>query len=544
MGHLYISQFNVGENPIETHWLAGLHQHEDGAYSVRAALKNVYDNQFHLSILPIGLLPILTHGQVYSAGKLMALSSKGLIANELIADLSIYEEITSSDIPQDLYTFHGRQAGTQRLLRYTTQDAEIYIPTIELIRYLFLHNRTLANALMRPSALSLLYRPELPGFRKELHLEFTKEMPIRSLSNKFAQEFAWLAYDIEARKSWDSVYLKSKGEEYLTLSPPPLLNSQLRFRGLKAGNQWLVLEILSMTGRRQPCEKLIYSHPQLQKRCIIKQEEPAGDPEAKTKNDTKDQAKKYEYEYKLDNSSNGAQSLAKQKALEEVIKLSDFDEAIVVEKKYVDVESTGAKSTLSENFPRKIEQKTVWVSAAEQGINAEVPPIEFKVLTPASWDYVGDLEGTVKTIERLSTYCPSANIAMSLCHIKPGRVFSMSNRSPRVALVIVVETETNPPIVLIDIERTGVPALSVQMLRFKQHVTFESMESYIKNMLDSLVDSSGHWDTSIEVSFDECCTFERLPKMFTPRNEINSVEQVDKWAIKLLNKINLTIFPT
>jgi hypothetical protein len=63
-------------------------------------------------------------------------------------------------------------------------------------------------------------------------------------------------------------------------------------------------------------------------------------------------------------------------------------------------------------------------------------------------------------------------------------------------------------------------------------------------MLDGLVDSSGHWDTSIEVSFDECCTFERLPKMFTPRNEINSVEQIDKWAIKLLNKINLTMFPT
>ena len=72
----------------------------------------------------------------------MALSSKGLIATEFIADLSIYEEITSSDIPQDLYTFHGRQTGTQRLLRYTTQNADIYIPTIELIRYLFLHNRT------------------------------------------------------------------------------------------------------------------------------------------------------------------------------------------------------------------------------------------------------------------------------------------------------------------------------------------------------------------------------------------------------------------
>ena len=62
MSHLYISQFNVGVNPIETHWLVGLHQQEDGTYSVRAALKNVDDHQFHLSKVPIGLLPILTHG--------------------------------------------------------------------------------------------------------------------------------------------------------------------------------------------------------------------------------------------------------------------------------------------------------------------------------------------------------------------------------------------------------------------------------------------------------------------------------------------------
>lgn len=537
MSNLFISQLNIGDKAIEIYWLAGLLKHDDGSYSVRVALKNVDDHQFHLTKLPIGLLPILTHGQVYSAGKLMALSSKGLIATEVIADLSQYEEITSFDIPQDLYSFHGRHAGTQRLLRYTTLDAEIYIPTIELIRYLFLHNCTLANALMRPSSLSLLHRPDLPGFRKELLLEFTKDMPISSLSNKFAQEFAWLAYDIEARKSWDSVYLKSKGEEYLTLSPPPLLNSQLRFRGLKAGNQWLVLEILSMTGRHQPCEKLIYSHPQLQKKLVIKQEEPNGDPEDNTNDDAKGQSKKYEYEYKLESSTNGAQSVYKQNALQEVSKLSDFDEAIVVDKKFVNAEVVSAKTNTSESTLAEKEQKTVWVSAAEQGINAELPPIEFKVLSPASWDLVGDLEGTVKTIERLSAYCPNVNITMSLCYLKSGRAFSMSNRSPRVALVIVLKTVTNPPIVLIDIERTGVPALSVQMLRFKGPVTLLSMESYIKKILDGLVDSSGHWNTEIEVSSNEYCALERLPKMFTPRNKIISSEQVDKWAIRLLNKL-------
>jgi len=172
-----------------------------------------------------------------------------------------------------------------------------------------------------------------------------------------------------------------------------------------------------------------------------------------------------------------------------------------------------------------------------QGLNAEVPPIEFKVLTPASWDLVGDLEGTVKTMERFSTFCPSASIAMSLCHLKSGRAFSMANRSPRVALVVVVETDANPPIVLIDIERTGVPALSVQMLRFKQQVTFDCIESHIKTILDGLVELSGHWNKSLQVSAIKHCELERLPKMFTPRNTNPSNEQIDKYAIKLLNKI-------
>ncbi|MGZ8982345.1 MAG: hypothetical protein ACXW11_00145 [Methylotenera sp.] len=100
-----------------------------------------------------------------------------------------------------------------------------------------------------------------------------------------------------------------------------------------------------------------------------------------------------------------------------------------------------------------------------------------------------------------------------------------------------VETDANPPIVLIDIERTGVPALSVQMLRFKQHVTFECIESHIKSILDGLVDLSGHWNKPLEVSAIEHCELERLPKMFTPRNTNPSNEQIDKYAIKLLNKI-------
>lgn len=47
--------------------------------------------------------------------------------------------------------------------------------------------------------------------------------------------------------------------------------------------------------------------------------------------------------------------------------------------------------------------------------------------------------------------------------------FSMANRFPRVALIVVVESDKKPPVLLIDVERTGVVALSVQLLCFKKY---------------------------------------------------------------------------
>ena len=171
--------------------------------------------------LPIGLLPILKLGQVFSEGKLMTLAVKGIFGKAVISDVSVYQEITSAEIPKALYSFDGNQGGVQRLFKYQTDNGEIFIPTIELIRYLFLHNRTLANALMRPSGIMSLFSPEMPGHHAELTLNFTAEMPKSSLSQQFAQEFAWLALDPDARKSWDSVYIQSHGQDYLTFTPPP-----------------------------------------------------------------------------------------------------------------------------------------------------------------------------------------------------------------------------------------------------------------------------------------------------------------------------------
>jgi len=53
------------------------------------------------------------------------------------------------------------------------------------------------------------------------------------------------------------------------------------------------------------------------------------------------------------------------------------------------------------------------------------------------------------------------------------------------------------------------------------------------------VDSSGHWHAEIEEELNDICDCERLPKLLTPRKNINSRGQIEIWAMKLIHKLQL-----
>jgi hypothetical protein len=112
-------------------------------------------------MLPIGLLPILPLGRCFSKGNLTVTALHGDIAEFTIDNMGNGEEVTSDQIPPGLFAFTRAKRGIQRLFR---------IPTIEMVRYLFFHNKTMANALMRPGGILELFRPEQPGIYKEFHI--------------------------------------------------------------------------------------------------------------------------------------------------------------------------------------------------------------------------------------------------------------------------------------------------------------------------------------------------------------------------------------
>lgn len=541
MSKLVIQQFaELGSEHFELHWLAGFTRNESGAWFVKTAIRGMSSLKFYMRLLPIGMLPLLTLGKVFANGQMQLLSSKGLIDTATISDMSQYEEVTSAEIHPSLYSFGDRPSGIQRLFRYSTANGEILIPAIELIRYLFLHNRTLANALMRPGSLNLLFRPELPGYQSDLEVQFTADMPKSYLSDQFALEFVWLALDKDARHGWDSVYLQSQGEAYVTFTPPPLKNSKWTFRGVKYGDCWLVLELLHLTGKRSPCDKLSYGHPLLKK--VIRDSDGHTETEGNDAGNIGAQKEHIVYDYQLDDGQAGSKSNRLQRRADIHSKRSDFDRDISIEKLLIDTHQLGGAIKPVEFAIQLVERRqTIKVSAGEQACNAALPPLNFNLLTPASWDDLGDLEALANAVYQMANKLPEVQFTMSLCQLKAGRAFSMANRMPRVALVVTITMPAQPPIVLLDIERTGNVALSLLVLRFKCIPSSEVLESKVKLVLDGLINASGHWNHEVEKGLAEICPCERLPKMLTPRENAGLAKQQLKWALKLMSRLRITV---
>jgi len=533
---------DLGDESFELFWHAGLLE-VNSDWFVRSVMLGLDSGRFNMIELPIGLLPVLSLGHVFDKGEMLDRTVRGIHGSALILNMSNFEDITSDQIPRKLYSFSKSSGGTQHVIRFRSTKGVVLIPAIELIRYLFLHNCTLANSLMRPGGLNLLFHPEMPGFQRKLNLRFTALMPSNCLSSQFAQEFAWIALDSGARKSWDSVYLQSRDQKYVTFIPPPIHESTWKFRGIQDGDQWFVLELLHLTGKVHPCNELIYGHPSMKE--IIYGD---GGDYSMPNSDFSDDGNFTEHvihDYELDDGQDGAKA-GSLKTTEAYSKQSSFDTDITVKKMVIKIDGQpgNAKRKQSTATGTKVEvHKIIKVSAGDRNLFATLQPLEFKLLTPAASDCIGDLDALSETVKEMARRLPEVHFAMSLCQLKPGRVFSKANRKPRVGLVVIVTATGNPSIVLLDVERSGDVALSLVALHFHRQVSFDLIESSVKKALDGLVDASGHWDHDVELELSDVCKCERLPKILTPRKKAKVKGQTTLWAIKLLHKLGLEEYP-
>lgn len=506
-------------------------------------MRGVETGKFHLCYQPIGMLPILTLGQHYHEGKLLRISHRGEPMTCVLADIADYEEVTSADIPESLYSFDNRATGTQRLFKYQVDGFEILIPTIELIRYLFAHNRTLANAMMRDAGLMTLFKAVSPDYYDELHIEFTEDMPLKAISNKFAEEFSWLAVDIEARRSWDSIFAMSYGQNYLSFIPPSIRNSKCEFRVVRYGKKILVLEIMLMSGKVQPCKKLIFTHPSMKK--IIKIGNNGNKDINGTENvgtDSDGESESFEYEHKLEANGLGTTANLNPLMLHNGLKRVSFENQIKIERQLnIDIREANNKekvrpATTTQSKPVK---KIISVSAGDVSWFAELQPVEFSLLTPEIEADIGDLACVADVVENMAALVPDRRFSLSYCRLKPGKAFSTNGRAPRLAAVGIVEADHSPPICILDVDHSGGHALSLLAVRFKKQFPMIEIETAIQMILDGLVDNNGHWSNVVNTQLEPVTCIERFPKLISPRDKnVESCKAIHR-AVTLASKLRL-----
>ena len=533
---------------LELIWLAGFAEHPEKGWQVRAITRGIESDRIVVHPLPIGLLSVLPLGQCYSSGDPASLRLHGEIAELLIPNVAHGREDASACIPPDLFPIKGHERKVQRLLRYQVGGVEVLVPTIELIRCLFVHNKTMANALMRPGGIMELCRPERPGTYADLHLQFTEKMPVSVLKPAFVAEFAWAAVHPDGRYSWDSVAALSNGQRYVSFRPPPLENSRWTVRWVREKGTALVLEILHLTGKRHACDVLRYSHPSMRKAVSFRPKGPLQDHDF---NSGEPPSVREIRDYVVDDRASGSRIDTHQSALPVLTKHSSFDRVIDITKVAETVaqnpvfrphgEDDETDSSRRKPTPEVAVRRRVRVTASvgEEDVGATLPPIEFHLLEPAAPNYLGELEPLIGALHLMAEMLPAVQIAVSLCVLKRGRAISIAGHHRRPCLIAVLWPPTSPPLVLMDVDHTGALSLSSLALRYSRSLPFQEIEEHIKVLLDRMVDNHGRWDTDPANILSDSCECIRLPRVLRHRERIGQKAYWKTWAMRLIDRFDL-----
>lgn len=523
-------------DPVELFWLAGFHRTDNNDWQVRTVYRNMQTGELMSVLEPIGMLPMLNLGIWFDHGVLKTDGLPGEWVETIIPNVAEPEVITSAELPPELYALPEGKAGNQRLLRYRTAMGEVLIPAIELVRALFVHNRALALALMRPAGLEQLIVSMEPGHRDRETLRFTKEMPYGAIGHHLALNIAWIALDEDARRAWDSVLRLSAGRSYVLLEPPPIRNSVWTFRGIRYGSQWLVLELQYVGGREVSFNALQYTHPRFKRSspAVSGSEGNAGVPKSNRSGRKGTPARN---DYDVDEGEGGSTSYRGAQVVELARRMAPFTTHVKVAKLQENVERTPQDAGQRRNSPRAKVSRTIQVTAGERAGKARLPPLEFKATASAPLARMGDLEALYETVRHMRDLLPDVQFSMGLVELTQRRAAASVGSNARVAMVVTIQPPQKPPVVLVDMERSGIAALSVMSMHFKVGLSMDEVERAVQKMIDGWGEAGGRWPSVIEKELADKCQCLRLQKALVPRDKF--AQFAKGWAERLVEKLGL-----
>ena len=543
-----IGPWALEQEDLEILWLAGHYHHPKLGRQIRVVTRGLSFGKIEdWRRLPIGLLPLLKLGRVVSRGEILDIAVTGTKMSARIPNLASGEDLDALEcVYKPLYPFGGHRGWGQRVLRYFADGKILLIPTIELIRVLFLHNKALARAILQPAGLINLATPVEPAFHEKLQIDFTWGMPRRSLNRDIVREFAWIAADTSARKAWDSVLELSHGKHYLTFEPPPLA-TQIEFRGVRWKAAHLVLEITGIAGRSLPCNFLSYSHPA--ERSLKGHDVPVGLIRKPTRRSQVGPERPKIRDPEIDPEA-GSRKDRNQRAVLAGQTLGRFTNDVPISKVRL---PKLAKATGHDPLPQDSteptpappvhrhhhirDRKRMPVSVGPEAIRGGLPPIEFTILEPADWTHVGEADWLAEVVRRIAQKYPEFLVSMSMCLIKDGRTFSMVNDQRRACLVALFRRPDHPPVILLDVDHSGITALAGLMLRYQSECPFAEIEHHIKELLNALVDRNGKWDRKTETGLPDLVSCRRLPRVLRQQGKRSTRKFLDLWTDRLVERI-------
>ncbi|WP_301173563.1 Tn7-like element transposition protein TnsE [Brevibacillus nitrificans] len=483
-------------------------------------------------LVPLGTFPVLRLGQVYRDGVFhSATSAKGHPETILLPDVRQGQDVIGFDLPSSQMFFQKRpELGLQRVVKYTVNGTEYFIPVMEWIRCLFVKNRTLAYYLLQPHGIDLLV-DNVVHRNGALFIDFNRRLPEKLARPNEVLHLAWILTGQGVRGSWDSVYSSLfrkavvKGGKQplvhfqngipLDFELPPISPCELTVRCIRSKNQVLVLEVLGITNMQVPLRKIVYSHPALKKQVSV-----SGDKKIIPTNKSKNN------DYELNPKSENAKEDAHQDVMELPATVFGFVQKPKIEVDRKDLQSvhTGGDIFIP-GRGGKLAGSNHIVSTEDSVYGGDTPPLEFSSMQtiPAS-EGIG-LEEFFRVIQKLTEIYP-VSVQMSVLPLPHGRRFSVcGNGIRRTCAVVKLVTEKETKYV-IEIARPDGWSISTLILTPRDRST-RKIEYYIGILLEGLVNKSGHWDQDV---LDQCIDL-NIEKLRHYQKDT-----LERWAYRLVGK--------
>lgn len=483
-------------------WFGSPHADYRGNWRLRVAFRAT-TGELKVISYPWGLLPYLRLGQIYTDGVVDQVRPlTGSAYKFTIGGMDQGAIETGFTLPKRLIDFHKNpELGLQKVIQYRSDGLTYCVPVTELVRAMFINSRYLSYYMLQPHGLEMLIdRSEFQN--NTLFLDLSTRVPAKLANETNARHLSWIHMDPGIRSMWDSVYRRlfrqavklssqnptaafRKGVP-LEVDLPPIGQLELHVRGVQFINHVLVKEIIAISGFRHPAQDIVFWHPSKKRH-----ESAYGDKKVRLSTKSRND------DYVINDQSENAKEDTNQDVLETPPTYMRFTNYPVVttRRERVRHTHTGDEVLITTGRGGK-NSGTQEVSVQDSVVGGDTPPIDFQTLETIPYSDAVGLEAFFEMIQIMKRTFPYS-IRMSVLRVPPGKRFSTCPNGSRRTCAIVQVSSGSLLFYVMEVARPDDWSISTLILQPTSQTTIKTLEQVIKQLLDGLVQKSGHWDQKV-----------------------------------------------